>query len=320
MVARLVHTEEVTGSNPVPPTIKKMSNARPRQHVIETLTRRIVPSLLPPETFVERDQTERDYGVDLTLEVFEDGNPTGSFLMLQLKGTDDDPPDANSTSVTFDMSVKSLLRAERFVVPILLVWCPVNADPARYWYLWLQEYSSVVLDQDMSWRDQTTVRLHIPIGNVVGTDRASWDRHLIHIAKHPRRLAEFGQLARLAHEARWAMNNPESLLKVFEEALTLHSIFGDVNWDWSRTQRGMVEKGILSCQVAISGIDPTNEQLRAMGWFLEDPNKNYSVDERRNMMASGAENCAKLLSTATAVYFDLRIRRANWSAIGQHTF
>jgi hypothetical protein len=294
--------------------------ARTREHVIETLTRRIVPSVLPPDQFVERDQTERDYGVDLTLECFRDGHPTGSLLMLQLKGTDDPAPTDEARSIPFNMKVRSLIRAERFITPILLVWCPVQENSPAFWYVWLQEYIAVALDgKNPGWRRQKHVRIHIPTTNVVGRERKAWQQHLPHVADHPKRLAQFGQLSRIAHEARWAMNDPSKLAPVFEEALALDAIFGDHGWDWSKTQRAMVEKGLLACRIALRGIDPTDEELHAIGWFYEN-SPPQSVDDRWNALAIAGQHCAQLLSTACAIYFDVGIKRMNWEVVGGHTF
>jgi len=96
--------------------------ARTRQHVIETESRRIVASLLPAERFLERDQTERDYVIDLVVECFDDGEPTDLHLLLQIKVTDVMPSDDTNSVLAYDVAVKHLLRATRFVTPCL--WRP----------------------------------------------------------------------------------------------------------------------------------------------------------------------------------------------------
>lgn len=234
--------------------------ARTREHVIETETRRIVVSLLPADQFVERDQSERDYGVDLIVECFDAGEPSGAYLLFQLKGTDNLPPAPDAKSIAFDLEVKRLRRAERFITPLLLIWCPVQAEHRVFWFLWLQEYIRVVLNNEKpKWREQETVRLHIPVENLVSTANEQSLRRLRHTANHPRRLEQFGQLARITHEAPFVWDDPSKLLLLFEEALRLDAIYGDPRWDWGRFQRRVVEKGLLSCQIALRSIDPTEE-------------------------------------------------------------
>lgn len=306
--------------------------ARTRHHVIETETRRIVPSLLPAERFVERDQTERDYGIDLAIECFDSGEPSGAYLLLQLKGTDNPAPDSSTKLIPFDFEVKSLRRVERFVTPILLAWCPVQEEPRRFWFLWLQEYIRVVLNnRKPSWREQTTVRLHIPSDNMVSVKDEIILRRLRHIANHPQRLEQFGQLARLTHEAPFVWDDPAKLYPVFEEALNLNAIFEDTEWTWGKRQRRVLEMGLLACEIALRGIDPTDDELRKIGWMLEtDPEKkmaggpplaqDLTVEDRWDFLAYGAQHCARLISNMVAVYFDDKLRFTLWETEADHDF
>ena len=59
---------------------------RPKAHVIETESFRLLQSLAPKEWIV-RDVSERDYGIDLYIElVSKDGELTGQLMSVQLKG------------------------------------------------------------------------------------------------------------------------------------------------------------------------------------------------------------------------------------------
>ncbi len=59
---------------------------RPKTHVIETESGRLLQSLVPEEWIV-RDPPERDYGIDLYIEqVSKDGYLTGQLMAVQLKG------------------------------------------------------------------------------------------------------------------------------------------------------------------------------------------------------------------------------------------
>jgi len=303
--------------------------ARTRQHVIETESRRIVASLLPAQRFLERDQTERDYGIDLVVECFDNGEPTGLHLLLQIKGTDETPSDNTSSGPAYDFAVTHLLRAARFVTPCLLVWCPVLARPPRFWYVWLQEYARVVLDFDQpGWRQQGTVRIHIPHDNMVAQHVPEQFARLRHIANHPRRLEQFGQLSRLTHDVPFLGCDPQRLRALFQEALQLDSIYGDRNWSWSGLHRHIVEQGLLSCEIALTGVDPSDEQLRDIG-LLSDFTEHIRdlpsipdlpIGERQDRLTYNAQRCARSMSNAVAVYFDNRLRNTLWNADREHEF
>jgi len=282
--------------------------------------------------FVERDQTERDYGIDLSIECFDDGEPSGSYLLIQLKGTDDPDPTDASLTIPFDFEVKSLLRVNRFATPVLLIWCPVQAEPHKVWFLWLQSYIRVVLDNEKpNWREQQTVRLHIPVENVIPDEEGQSYRRLRHIANHPSRVEQFGQLARLTHEAPFKWDDPAKLAPLFQECLQLDAIFGDPNWRWATFQRGVVEKGLQACEIALDGFDPTDEQLKQIGWVLSERGapkvegapphpEDLDWEMRWEYLGFAARHCAQLLLNMVAVYFDDRLRYTVWQANGEHDF
>lgn len=61
---------------------------RPKQHVTETASYRILKNTIPDE-WILRDITERDYGVDCYIEIVgDDSHLTGDMAFIQLKGTD----------------------------------------------------------------------------------------------------------------------------------------------------------------------------------------------------------------------------------------
>lgn len=59
---------------------------RPRQHELDAEARRVFERALPP-SWVTRPVSE-EYGIDLEVEVFEDGQATGLMFKVQNKGTD----------------------------------------------------------------------------------------------------------------------------------------------------------------------------------------------------------------------------------------
>jgi hypothetical protein len=304
--------------------------ARTPEHITETRSRRIVIDLLPPDRFLERDQGERDYGIDLAVECFDDGEPSGAALLMQLKGTEANVPAQGTRTIPFDFRVDRLKRMERFSTPVLLAWCPVNAEERCFWFLWLQAYVAVVLDQHTpDWRTQTTVRLHIPIDNRVPSENIY--ARLRHIAGHPARTAQMGQLARIVHETPFLFDDPLALRARFAEALALEAIYGDENWAWARDQRRVVECGLRACEMALRGTDPTDDELREVGWVIALPGspgleggplrgEDLTGDQRFEFLAYAARHCASMLSNTVAVYFDDRLRHTAWAAEGDHDF
>jgi hypothetical protein len=286
--------------------------------VIETESRRTVTSLLPADRFLERDQGERDYGIDLSVECFDEGEPSGAILLAQLKGAAVGSPEVGAQSIPFDFKVDRLVRVERFSTPVLLFWCPVRADESCAWFLWLQSYIAVVLDQDVpDWRAQESVRLHIPIDNRLPDDRQL--SRLRHIAGHPARTAAMGQLARTLHEALFFLEDPPRLRACFEEALGLDAIYGDPQWTWAQDQRWVAETGLRACELALRGTDPTDQELSELGWRFRSSMR-PDGPERFSCLGETAQRCARKLSNTIAVYFDDRLRHTVWQECGDHDF
>lgn len=258
------------------------------------------------------------------------GRAFGSAASLAVEGADAEGPPDGASTIPFDLSVKCLLRVERFSTPVLLVWCPVGAPEPCCWFLWSQSYITVVLEQEKpDWRRQKTVRLHIPLDNRLPDERRF--ARLRHIAGHPARTAAMGQLARIVHESPFALDDPRELRRRFQEALALDAIYGDSTWRWAREQRRVVERGLRACELAIAGLIPGNEQLREAGWMIAGsrsiaipggPPRGESLGdcERIEFLRHAAEHCARMLSNTVAVYFDERMRHTLWKSEGDHDF
>lgn len=297
--------------------------ARDSNDIIETESRRIVVSLLPADRFLEREQGERDYGVDLAIECFDEGEPSGSYLLAQVKGSASVGPEPGADSVPCDLKVPFVERAERYPIPFILFWCPIEAPEHCCWFLWLQEYIKVVLNRENpAWRTQKEVRIRIPLANKL-PDAGNYSR-LRHVAGHPSRAAEMGQLSRIAHEAEYRLEDPAALRRLLAEALNLESIYGNEAWEWSRDQRRIVESGLSACDLTLEGRVPTDDELQRLGWQLAPPGKppDPPLDEqdRRSLLAQTIEQCVGLLKTTVSIYFDDSIAHVNWAAEGEHDF
>jgi hypothetical protein len=159
-----------------PPRLPQRSTT----HQTDTLAVRKIFTALS-ENWVIRDLSERDYGIDLMLEYFNDNNPTGQVVYFQCKGTKS-TIEPSGNVVKFQMPKKTLLYAELFPEPFFLVYTSTNKDGPVY-FVWLQKYISHVLDKSQqNWRTETTetININIPVVNRIGDNQEK----LISISDH----------------------------------------------------------------------------------------------------------------------------------------
>lgn len=137
---------------------------RTYQHIIDTKSIKKVLSILP-DHWVVRELTERDYGTDLLIEIFNVSGKnkngryiyesTGSIINIQVKGTDSHLTISGENTVDIRLHRKNLLYFEKFAVPFLLLRVDVSSDSGNIYFVWLQKYIKQVLDQESpDWRSE----------------------------------------------------------------------------------------------------------------------------------------------------------------------
>lgn len=63
--------------------------SRVNTHIIETRSKDHIRKVINSTGMaLFRDITERDYGIDAIIELFDDGSPTGKIALVQIKGTE----------------------------------------------------------------------------------------------------------------------------------------------------------------------------------------------------------------------------------------
>lgn len=293
---------------------------RPEAHEIDTLARRKVP-LSFPDSWENREMTGTDYGIDMIIEIFKDGCATGSQLSLQIKGTK--TPIFAGENVLFDMPVNTLKYSEMFITPVLLALCPVDNCANGFYYLWLQEYIKIVLDQDSpNWRNnKTTVRVRIPSGNYMPGDETK----LAFISDFPKRIFDWCQYAKICEDMKYRLdsfynwddiiNNEEcveapdltnkhymeedleAIIKLIEEMIALKGIFGDVEW--------------LSPQAVLNNII-----MPALNSAKELYSSSCSDRNAAKVKLSMINSASALLS----IYNDYSFSRFLWTEDGEHNF
>ena len=151
---------------------------RTYQHVIDTNAIKRVLDILP-DHWVIRELTERDYGIDLLVEIFEEirkdkhghsiYDSTGTIFHIQVKGTTK-PLKQNSKSQKFAVQLpkKTILYAEHFSDPFFLFRVDLSTVDAPSYFLWIQRYARDVLEAEVpDWRtnNRESVVVYIPPHN-----------------------------------------------------------------------------------------------------------------------------------------------------------
>lgn len=163
-------------------TPKQKSPIAPPQridtHRTDTLAVREVERQLSADWIV-RHQQDRDYGIDLMVEVFDGNTPTGGLVLLQIKGT---AAPFSPPVQLHSFPVKTLLYAQMFSAPFFLF--HVSVPDEKIYYVWLQKYIGTRLESDTpDWRTQGTVTIDFPESNVLpkGLERiAKLARYSVH--------------------------------------------------------------------------------------------------------------------------------------------
>lgn len=155
---------------------------RTYQHIIDTKAVKHTLNSIP-DHWVVRDLSERDYGIDLMVEIFSESGKdkhghsfyeaTGRVCYLQVKGTNTKLTLNRDKTVSFNIEKKALLYVEKFSTPFILVRvCTLEKEKAVY-YCWLQRYILEVLDKKTpDWREkkQDTFAVRIPTTNSLPTN------------------------------------------------------------------------------------------------------------------------------------------------------
>ncbi|MDF7630472.1 DUF4365 domain-containing protein [Erwiniaceae bacterium L1_55_4] len=168
------------------------------QHIIDTRSIKRILNIFP-DHWVIRELSERDYGIDLFIEIFEKNNTdknnnnifhsTGAVFHAQVKGTSIALKPNNNEEIAFSLDKGALLYTERFSTPFLLFRVDVSSDNAESYFVWIQRYINDVLDmQQPDWRTkkQKSFTLYIPQHNSTSSNFDKIEK----IASRPRLIQE----------------------------------------------------------------------------------------------------------------------------------
>ena len=137
--------------------------SRTDSHYIETQTRNYIRSKI--DSYYEngdalfREISERDYGIDAVIELFDNGYPTGMLAMLQIKGTQKTiVPLKCDKAVSCQISTSNFNYALQNNIPVILVYVTLS-KPKGFYYIRLQDVVTDELLQKANRQDSITIRI-----------------------------------------------------------------------------------------------------------------------------------------------------------------
>lgn len=133
-------------------------------HITDTLAvRQIISSL--PENWLVRGLEERDYGIDLSIELFDGENPTGCFSLIQVKGKR--KAFDNSSVSMGGFPTKTLEYAQLFPEAFFIF--HTSIEDKKTYFVWAQKYIDVRLKKDTpNWAAQDSNTIKFPSENILG--------------------------------------------------------------------------------------------------------------------------------------------------------
>lgn len=145
--------------------------ARAENHRTETIAVRQIISQISPDWLI-RSMDERDYGIDLMIEVFNARFPTGRIAFVQSKGTAGTFQRRSDNCIVLnDFPVKTIEYALRLSAPFFVFHTSISSSETVF--VWLQCYALTQLGATTpNWREQETVTLYFPDGNNLRTGHA----------------------------------------------------------------------------------------------------------------------------------------------------
>lgn len=143
---------------------------RTQTHIIDTLAIREIMSKLP-ENWLVRGLEERDYGIDLSIELYNGENPTGCFALIQVKGTSKSFGSMNYISLG-GFPTKTLQYAELFPEAFFIF--HTSTSDKKTYFVWAQKYIELRLANDTpNWNDQDSNTIYFPNENVLGISKSN---------------------------------------------------------------------------------------------------------------------------------------------------
>lgn len=123
---------------------------------IQTNSLKALNSLLPSKEFCLRDERVEDYGVDVSLEVLENGLATNFRTQIQLKGTRSIKPEADGS---YRLQIKTSNLNYLLNNPISIYVLYIEPEN-EFRFVWARNEFQRLTETNPKWREQKTIELH----------------------------------------------------------------------------------------------------------------------------------------------------------------
>lgn len=130
---------------------------RPRQHIIETESKKSLNSIIP-DHWVLRELAP-DYGLDFMVEIFKKENSTGNIFYLQLKGSDQPIED---NVISYQLKKEHIEYYNSIPSPVLFVLFSTTTN--QFWGLWSNQLKDVLIEEGS---EQKTYKLNLDKGHII---------------------------------------------------------------------------------------------------------------------------------------------------------
>lgn len=139
-------------------------------HVIETQSTDIfrikVNSYYSNGDALFRNITERDYGIDGIIELFENESPTGIISLIQIKGTENKiVPLKTHDSVSCQISISNVNYAFQRNIPVIVVY--LSIIDSLFYYVCLNDIVDDISDEIYN---KKSITIRIPNKNLIVND------------------------------------------------------------------------------------------------------------------------------------------------------
>lgn len=148
-----------------------------KSRVTGAKARAAVHKLFDAEYWEYHEATGQDVGIDCYFDLVENGEITPYGIDCQVKGRTRLNLVESGASISVSLNTGTVGYAIKRSRPFVLLL--VRIEPEITYYLELHEYFSVRKDLIKKLKEQATISLRIPIGNVIRDN----GRDLIHLAK-----------------------------------------------------------------------------------------------------------------------------------------
>jgi hypothetical protein len=175
---------------------KKFPN-RPRSHVAEDASLTAFRSQRPQEWIIQ--ESTKDYGWDLYVEIPEGDSVTGLCFLVQLKGSDNPDYINNKENISLPLEVTTINYLLAQQLPTMVALCDTNQNGHPVFFEWIQEAIKRRESENPNWQDQQTVSLQIPV-----SQKLSGQADLIF--EYVRKFNEVKQVNAKIQE--WVIGNP----------------------------------------------------------------------------------------------------------------